>query len=65
MYKESVENPEKFFAKMANELHWFKKWKKVLSWKSPFAKWFVGGKINITYNCIDRHLDSWKKIKPQ
>ena len=63
MYKESVENPEKFFAKMENELHWFKKWKKVLSWKSPFAKWFVGGKINITYNCIDRHLDSWKKNK--
>ena len=60
MYDESIKNPEKFFGKMANELFWFKKWKKVLSWKLPFAKWFEGGKINISYNCIDRHLETKK-----
>ncbi len=64
MYAESIKNPEKFFAKAAEqELHWFKKWKKVLQWKLPFAQWFVGGKINISYNCVDRHLTTWKKNK--
>ena len=63
MYSESVKNPGKFWAKIASELHWFKKWSKVLSWKLPHAKWFIGGKINISYNCIDRHLDSWRRNK--
>jgi acetyl-CoA synthetase len=55
--------PEAFWAKIATELHWFKKWKKVLQWEPPFAKWFVGGKINIAYNCIDRHLQTWRRNK--
>ena len=45
-----------FWARMAEELHWFKKWDTVLKWQPPHAEWFVGGKINISYNCLDRHL---------
>src|SRR5260221_12472626 len=63
MYNESVKHPEKFWAKIAAELHWFKKWKKVLDWKLPHSKWFVGGKINMSYNCLDRHLNSWRRNK--
>ncbi|HTR80901.1 MAG TPA: acetate--CoA ligase [Bacteroidota bacterium] len=63
MYAESVKSPEKFWAKMAEELSWYKKWTKVLRWKLPFAQWFVGGKINVSYNCIDRHLTTWRKNK--
>jgi acetyl-CoA synthetase len=62
-YQQSVRTPEKFWAKIASELYWFKKWKKVLEWKLPFAKWFVGGQINISYNCLDRHLETWRKNK--
>ena len=46
----------KFWERFANELHWFKKWEKVLEWDSPNAKWFVGGKTNISYNCLDANL---------
>src|SRR5437879_1261333 len=57
LYSESVRLPEKFWGKQAkNELVWFKPWKKVLQWKEPFAKWFVGGQLNVCYNCLDRHL---------
>src|SRR3990172_11785869 len=56
-------DPGRFWASIAKELHWFKPWKKVLDWKPPFAKWFVGGKINISYNCLDRHLMTWRKNK--
>jgi acetyl-CoA synthetase len=56
MWKESVTKPEKFFAREAAELKWQAKWKKVLDWKCPYAKWFVGGKINVSENCLDRHL---------
>jgi acetyl-CoA synthetase len=48
---------EGFWASIAEELHWFKKWDRVLDWTDPpFAKWFVGGQINISYNCLDRHV---------
>src|SRR5690242_3573377 len=57
LYRESVKSPEKFWAKQAkNELVWFKPWKKVLEWKAPFAKWFTGGQLNLSYNCLDRYL---------
>src|SRR5262245_35593717 len=52
-----VKDRLKFWEGFAKELHWFKKWKKVLHWELPFAKWFVGGKTNIAYNCLDRHLE--------
>lgn len=63
IYRESVRNPEKFWERTASELHWFKRWRKVLQWKVPFAKWFVGGKTNVSFNCLDRHLNSWRKNK--
>ena len=63
MYNEAAADPEAFWAKQAEELHWFKKWDTVLEWDEPFAKWFVGGKINIAYNCLDRHLDTWRRNK--
>lgn len=63
MYKESVKNPERFWEKIAGELEWFKKWKKVLIWNPPFAQWFVGGKINLSTNCLDRHLTTSRKNK--
>lgn len=57
-YKNSVENPEAFWATVADEFVWKEKWKQVLEWDfhKPEVKWFVGGKLNITENCIDRHL---------
>ena len=57
LYKESIAAPEKFWARQAKqELVWFKPWKKVLEWREPFAKWFSGGQLNVSYNCLDRHL---------
>jgi acetyl-CoA synthetase len=57
LYRESLRDPEKFWGKRAKEeLVWFKPWSKVLLWREPFAKWFVGGKLNVSYNCLDRHL---------
>jgi acetyl-CoA synthetase len=57
LYNESVKSPEKFWAREAkNELVWFKPWKKVLDWKPPFAKWFVGGQLNVSHNCLDKWL---------
>jgi acetyl-CoA synthetase len=60
---EASADPEAFWARMAEELHWFKKWDTVLSWQPPHAEWFVGGKINISYNCLDRHLSTWRRNK--
>ena len=56
-------DPEAFWAEQAAELHWFRKWDKVLDWKPPHAKWFVGGKINVSVNCVDRHIGSWRRNK--
>lgn len=57
LYKQSVENPEKFWGEQARkELTWFKPFTKTLEWKKPEYEWFVGGEINITYNCLDRHI---------
>jgi acetyl-CoA synthetase len=61
--KSALKNPEKFWAKAAKDLTWFKPWKKVLEWKQPFAKWFVGGKLNLSYNCLDRHLTTARRNK--
>ncbi len=63
-YDQAKADPQAFWAELAEqELHWFQKWDTVLDWQPPFAKWFVGGKINISYNCIDRHLTTWRKNK--
>ncbi len=50
-------NPQKYWADAAKELSWFKPWKKVLKWKMPHAEWFVGGELNASYNCLDRHVE--------
>ncbi|AAC07838.1 acetyl-coenzyme A synthetase [Aquifex aeolicus VF5] len=63
VYEESIKDREGFWAKVAEELHWFKKWDKVLEWNFPYAKWFVGAKTNITYNCLDRHVQNGKRNK--
>jgi acetyl-CoA synthetase len=63
IYRRSVEDPEGFWAEIAGELDWFRPWDKVLEWSEPFAKWFVGGRLNISHNCLDRHLTGWRKNK--
>ncbi len=63
LYKEAEKNPEKYWASLASQFHWFKKWRKVLEWKLPYAKWFVGGTTNICYNALDRHLQTWRRNK--
>ena len=55
LYKRSIKDPEGFWADAAKDLHWFKTWDKVLEWDLPWAKWFVGGQMNLSYNCVDRH----------
>jgi acetyl-CoA synthetase len=56
LYRDSIKSPEKFWAKQAADLLWRKKWTKVLQWRPPFAKWFIGAKLNVSENCLDRHL---------
>jgi len=64
LYDQAKADPAAFWAELAEkELHWFQKWDTVLDWQPPFAKWFAGGKINISYNCLDRHLTTWRKNK--
>ena len=63
LHKASIESPEKFWAEQAQDLLWRKKWNKVLECKLPFAKWFVGGKLNVSENCLDRHLDGPRRNK--
>lgn len=63
IYRQSIENPEKFWEGIAKELEWFKPWEKVLKWRHPSASWFVGAKCNITYNCLDRHVKTWTRNK--
>ena len=63
IYEAAVADPESFWAAQAENLDWFKKWDTVLEWNEPHAKWFVGGKINASYNCLDRHLPTARKNK--
>jgi acetyl-CoA synthetase len=59
LYRESIQSPEKFWGRQAKaELVWSKPWTRVLKWEEPYAKWFVGGQLNVSYNCLDRHLDT-------
>jgi acetyl-CoA synthetase len=65
IYKRSVDDPEGFWSEMAEQLNWFKKWDSVLveDFKEGKHEWFVGGKLNVSYNCLDRHLKTWRKNK--
>ena len=63
LYQQSIQDPEAFWAEAAKELHWFKPWDRVLEWDLPWAKWFVGGELNLSYNCVDRHALSERRDK--
>ena len=63
IYEKARQDPEAFWAGLAEGLDWFQKWERVLEWDPPFAKWFVGGKLNVSYNCIDRHLTAGRRNK--
>ncbi len=63
-YQRSINNPIGFWSEKAEELHWFEKWHTVFRYTDPpFVKWFEGGKTNMSYNCLDRHLTTWRKNK--
>jgi acetyl-CoA synthetase len=64
VYQWAKDNPEGFWAEQAKSLHWFRAWDKVLVWNEPHAQWFVGGKINASYNCLDRHLAGPRRERP-
>ena len=63
VYKEAARDPVKFWEKQAKQLRWMKPWKKAVDWKLPYAKWFVGGKLNLSDNCLDRHVEGPRKNK--
>ena len=58
IYERAAQDPEGFWAEQAESLTWYKKWDSVLEWDAPFAKWFSGGKLNVSYNCLDRHVEA-------
>ena len=60
---QAAENPEKFWAEQAKNLVWFRQWNNILEWNRPFARWFAGGELNASVNCLDRHIDSEEKNK--
>ena len=63
LYQRAAADPEGFWAECARELAWFKPFGQVLEWKFPFAKWFLGGQLNASYNCLDRHLTGARRNK--
>ncbi|MEM3032244.1 MAG: AMP-binding protein, partial [Nitrososphaerota archaeon] len=63
LYRQSVAERERFWAEQAKLLDWYRTWDKVLEWDLPFAKWFVGGRINASYNALDRHIKTWRRTK--
>ena len=63
LYKVAEKNSEAFWESQANELEWFEKWKTVCEWKPPHSKWFTGGKINVSVNCVDRHVKTERRNK--
>jgi len=63
IYDRAARDPEGFWAGEAKHLDWFAPWQKVLEWNVPWAKWFVGAKLNVTYNCVDRHAHSARRNK--
>jgi acetyl-CoA synthetase len=63
LWNRAKDDPAGFWGEMAANLHWFRKWDKVLDGVMPNTRWFLGGKINASYNCLDRHLETWRKNK--
>jgi acetyl-CoA synthetase len=63
IYDSAAKDPDGFWAEQAEQLHWFKRWTTVCEWKPPHSKWFVGGTLNVSVNCIDRHIDGPRRNK--
>ncbi len=63
LYRRSLDEPEAFWAEVAAELHWFEPWQAVREWSHPHVRWFVGGRTNLAYNCLDRHLTAGRRTK--
>ncbi len=63
LYERAAKDPDGFWAERAGELTWHTRWRKVLDWDLPDAKWFVGGKLNVAVNCLDRHVATWRRNK--
>jgi acetyl-CoA synthetase len=63
IYERAEADPEAFWAGWAEELEWFRKWNRVLDWRPPHAKWFLGGQLNVCWNCVDRHLAGPRRNK--
>src|SRR5215475_7503012 len=63
VYQRAHDDPEGFWSDAADRLDWFKRWDTVLEWDAPWAKWFVGGQLNASYNCVDRHNSTWRRNK--
>ena len=63
VYAQAAKNPVRFWEGWAKRLDWFTPWKKTLEWKAPNAKWFIGGKLNVSYNCLDRHITTARRTK--
>ncbi|MBM4351866.1 MAG: acetate--CoA ligase [Deltaproteobacteria bacterium] len=63
VYNRSIKDPEGFWTEEARKLDWFKTWDKVLDWQPPYAKWFVGGELNASFLCVDRHVKTWRRSK--
>jgi len=63
LYRQSLDDPETFWANVASELHWFEPWQSVRDWDEPFVRWFDGGKTNIAYNALDRQVEAGRGDK--
>ena len=64
IYTEATKDPAAFWAKLAREgLEWFKEWNETYQWKPPYYKWFLNGKLNISFNALDRHIETWRRNK--
>ena len=62
LYQRSIQDPEGFWGEQAEELEWARKWDRVLEWKAPHARWFLNGRLNLSVNCLDRHVAAGKNI---
>src|SRR5919199_5949260 len=63
IYERAEQDFEEFWADFARELHWFEEWDQVLRWERPYAEWFVGGKLNVSYNCLDYQIEQGRGDK--
>jgi len=63
MHQRSLEDPNGFWSEQARKLDWYKTWDHVLDWNPPYARWFVGGRLNACYQCVDRHVKTWRRSK--